>query len=83
MAPINQLGLWVTLINIQFRSRCGGSEKSGFQKSPRILKSITFHTHGENGERKDLCISESNKDEKNPTTQVIKITVEEPDLNAL
>lgn len=46
MAPFNQLGLWVTLINIQFHSRCGGSKKSGFQKNPRILKSITFHTHG-------------------------------------
>lgn len=32
-------------------------------------------------ERKDLCISESNEDEKN-TAQVIKITAEKPDLNA-
>lgn len=41
-----------------------------------------FHTHkGEMQRERDLCIAESNKDEKN-TTQVIKITVEKPDLNA-
>lgn len=35
-----------------------------------------------NGEgKKDLCVSESNKDEKN-TAQVIKITVEKTDFNA-
>lgn len=51
LAPFNQLGLWVTLINIQFHSRCGGSEKSGFQKNATILKSIIFHTHGEKWRR--------------------------------
>ena len=52
------------------------------KKNPRILKSITFHTHGKKWrEKKDLCISESNKDEKS-TAQVIKIAVEKPDLNA-
>lgn len=52
LAPFNWLGLWVTFINIQFHSRCGGSETSGFPKNPRTEKHHISHTCGKTEKEK-------------------------------